>query len=292
MTHYETLGVSETATPDEIKKAYRKLAMQHHPDKGGDTNKFQEIQTAYNILSNEQSRAQYDLERSGRSHTRFSFNGQEFNGVPPEMEDILRNFGFSFNFGGDPFSHMRQPRRNKDLQVDIVLDLASTLNAQTKTVSVQTTNGERTTVEVQIPKGVRTNSTIKYPKLGDNLFASLERGDLYVRIHVRDDPRFHVEQLDLIKTIDLDCLNAIIGTDIVVEGLDNRKFSINIPPGTQHGSKFRIPQQGLFAMNQNHRGSLIVSINLTVPTNLSVTQLETLKSIVSTNKYGYATNQS
>jgi DnaJ-class molecular chaperone len=295
MTHYSTLGVAENASPDEIKQAYRRLAKQHHPDMGGDTATFQRIQEAYNVLGDEQQRAQYDTERRG-GNFRFTVNGHEFGGMPPDMEDILRNFGFSFGPGfanhGDPFAHMRQPRRNKDLQVDLVLDLASTLDAQTKTVSIQTTNGERVTVEVQIPKGVRTNNTIKYPKLGDNFFTSLERGDLYVRIHVKDDPRFIVDNLDLIKVFDLDCLNAIIGTDILVTGLDNKKFSITIPAGTQHGHKFRIPQQGLYAMNQNHRGSLIVSINLTVPTNLSSEQLELVKSITTTTKYGYATDQS
>ena len=288
MTHYVTLGVSETATQDEIKKAYRKLAMQHHPDKGGDTNKFQEIQAAYDAISDEQKRAQYDAERSGRGGMRFTVNGQDFGGgMPPEMEDMLRNFGFGFGSGfangqGDPFGQFRQPRRNKDLQVDLVVPLASTLGPQTKTISVQTTNNERTTVEVQIPQGVRPNSTIKYPGLGDNLFESLPRGDLYVRIHVEGNPNFGVDGLDLVKKVDIDCISATIGTDTVVEGLDAKKFSITSPPGTQPGTKFRIPHQGLYNMNQNHRGSLIVIINIVVPVNLTLENLELLKTVRNT----------
>lgn len=286
MTHYATLGVSESATQDEIKKAYRKLAMQHHPDKGGDTTKFQEIQSAYDAISDEQKRAQYDAERSGRGGMRFTVNGQDFGGgMPPEMEDMLRNFGFSFGSGfagghGDPFGQFRQPRRNKDLQVEIKVSLASTLDAQKQAISVQTTNGQREAVEVQIPRGVRTNSTIKYPSLGDNFFESLPRGDLYIRIFVEDDPRFITDGLDLVKPIDIDCLHAIIGHEITVEGIDGRKFAINLPAGTQHGSKFRIPQQGLYAMNQTHRGSLIVLVNIVVPTNLTESQLDTLKILV------------
>lgn len=287
MTHYATLGVSETATQDEIKKAYRRLAMQHHPDKGGDTNKFQEIQSAYDAISDEQKRAQYDAERR-HGGIRFNINGQDFGGnMPPGMEDMLRNFGFAFGpgfagggGGGDPFGAFRQPRRNKDLQVDVVIPLSSTLNAQTKTISVQTTNGGRSTVEVQIPKGVRPNSSIKYPGLGDNFFESLARGDLYVRIHIENNSGFHVEGLDLVKVIDINCLHAIIGHEVIVDGLDGRQFQMTIPAGTQPGAKFRIANQGLYEMNQSSRGSLIVVVNLFVPLNLTATQIESLKNIV------------
>jgi DnaJ-class molecular chaperone len=286
MTHYETLGVAENATQDEIKKAYRKLAMQHHPDKGGDTNKFQEIQQAYDIVGNEQSRQQYDMERK-HGGMRFNVNGQDFHGsgVPPEMEEMLRNFGFAFGQGfgghhGDPFSHFRHPRKNKDIQIDVVVSLASTLEEQTKTVSVKTTNNDRYPVDVKIPRGIRSNNTIKYPNLGDNFFESLPRGDLYVRIHVEDHSDFFVDGIDLIKKIDIDCLHAIIGTTVVIEGLDNKKFEINIPAGTQHNGRFRIPNQGLYMMNQNHRGNLLLVTNITVPTNLSEDKLQQIKNIL------------
>lgn len=283
MTHYDTLGVAESANLDEIKQAYRRLANQHHPDKGGDTNKFQQIQAAYDAIGDEQRRAQYDAERRGSGNFRFTVNGHDVGGdsVPPHMEEMLRNFGFSFGQGfashGDPFAQFRQPRKNKDLQVDIVVSLASTLEQQMKAISVQTTNGQREVVDVHIPRGVRPSSTIKYPGLGDNFFASLQRGDLYIRVHVEGDPRFGVENLDLIKTVDIDCVGAIIGTEATVEGLDGKKFSLVIPAGTQYGTKFRIPNQGLYVMNENNRGSLIIIANITVPTNLDATQLQTLR---------------
>lgn len=281
MTHYDTLGVPETASQEEIKKAYRKLANQHHPDKGGDTNKFQQIQSAYDAIGDEQKRAQYDAERRGGGF-RFTVNGHDVGaGMPPEMEEMLRNFGFAFGAGfanhGDPFAQFRQPRRNKDIQVDVTVTLASTLEAQNKTVSVQSTNGERYSVDVQIPRGVRPNSTIKYPNLGDNFFSSLPRGDLYVRVHVQADPRFHVDNLDLVKHIEMDCVRAMVGDQITIEGIDNRKFDLKIPAGTQHGTKFRIPQQGLYAMNQTSRGNLIVYVTINIPTQLSDHQIKTLK---------------
>lgn len=284
MTHYETLGVSENASQDEIKRAYRKLAMQHHPDKGGDTNKFQEIQSAYDVIGDEQRRVQYDAERRNGG-IRFNINGQDFSGgMPPGMEDMLRNFGFAFGQGfggqqGDPFGAFRQPRRNKDIQVDIAIPLSSTLADQQKTISVQTTNGGRQTVDVQIPRGVKPNTTIKYPGLGDNFFESLVRGDLFVRVHVENDSKFQVENLDLIHHVELDCVRAMTGDQLTVEGIDGKQFELTVPAGTQPGTKFRIANQGLYAMNQNIRGSLLVSVKITVPTNLSDDQKQTLRSL-------------
>lgn len=284
MTHYETLGVAENATQEEIKKAYRKLAMQHHPDKGGDTNKFQEIQQAYDIIGNEQARQQYDIERK-HGGFKFNVNGQDFNGgMPPGMEEMLRNFGFAFGQGfgdrGDPFGTFRQPRRNKDIEVIIKISLASTLSQQKQTISVKTTNGDRDAIEITLPRGISANSTIKYANMGDNFFGSLPRGDLYIRIQVENNTNFHVDGLDLYKSVDIDCLSAIIGTTAVITGLDDKKFEINVPAGTQHGSKFRLQQQGLYAMNQDIRGNLIIVANIIVPTNLSPEKIELVKSLV------------
>jgi DnaJ-class molecular chaperone len=280
MTHYATLGVPENATQDEIKKAYRKLAMQHHPDKGGDTARFQEIQSAYDAISDDQKRAQYDSERNGLGGIRFNINGHDMGGqMPPGMEEMLRNFGFAFNGGGDPFGGVRQPRRNKDIQVDLVITLASTLEDQLKTISIQNTNNERQAVEVNIPRGVSANSTIKYPGLGDNFFGSLPRGDLYIRVQVESTPEFYVDHTDLIKPVMIDCVQAMTGDKITVVGLDKKQFELNIPAGTQPGTKFRIPGQGLYLMNQNIRGSLIVSVTINVPTNVTEEQKQILKDL-------------
>jgi DnaJ-class molecular chaperone len=284
MTHYDTLGISESASQDEIKKAYRKLANQHHPDKGGDTNKFQEIQSAYDILSNEQRRAQYDAERQGHRNFEFNINGQDFgSGIPPEMEDMLRNFGFAFGTGfannGDPFNVFRQPRRNKDLQIEVLVSLASTLNEQIKIINVRTGTGETYPVEVRIPKGVRPSSTIKYPGLGDNFFSSLPRGDLYIKINIEPNVEFGVENLDLHKTLEINCVQAMVGSTCPVVGIDGKVFEVSINPGTQPGTRLRIPNEGLYAMNQNIRGSLLINVKITVPNNLSETQKLSLKNL-------------
>lgn len=278
MTHYDTLGVSDNASSDEIKKAYRKLANQHHPDKGGDTNKFQQLQAAYEILSDQNRRAQYDAEQRG-SGFRFTVNGNDMsNGMPPGMEEMLRNFGFAFG-QSDPFSHFRQPRKNKDLQIEIVISLASTLEEQTKTINVKTTNGDVYPVEVKIPRGVRPSSTIKYSNLGDNFFATLPRGDLYIKVQIEANAEFGLDNLDLIKTVEIDCVQAMVGDTIVVSSLDNKRFELNVPAGTQPNTRFRIPGQGLYAMNQNVRGSLLVNVKINIPSNLTAEQHQTLRAL-------------
>ena len=131
MTHYQTLGVAENTSQDEIKKAYRKLAMQHHPDRNnGDDTKFKEIQIAYDALSDEQKRQQYDMQRQNPGGVRFNINGGPGH---PDIEEMLRNFGFAQG-GQDPFQNFRQPRRNKDIRVEVVIPLTSTLDPQIKTI--------------------------------------------------------------------------------------------------------------------------------------------------------------
>jgi curved DNA-binding protein len=283
MTHYQTLGVAEDASPEDIKKAYRRLASQHHPDRGGDTARFQEIQVAYDTLADSDRRQRYDHERRNAGGMRFNFNGQDMTGHP-DVENIFRNFGF--HFGGDPFAQFRQqqqqPRKNRDLQIEISIPLIETLSEQTKTISVQTTNGTRETVEVKIPRGIAGRATIQYPGLGDNFFNTLPRGDLRVNVLVQPHPKFEINGLDLITTLDVDCLTAMTGGDKEVVGLDGKTFQVSIPSGAQHNMGFRIREQGLWQMNSLTQGNLIVKINITVPGNLTADQIALVNQIRNT----------
>ena len=275
MTYYEILGVTDGATADEIKRAYRKLASQHHPDKGGDKAKFQEIQQAYDTLSDDGRRQQYDMQRNG-----FGAGGHQFHfhSGHPNIDEIFRNFGF----GGDPFGQFRQPqpRRNKDLRIEIPLPLVSTLEEQTKTIQVSTTNGEKSTLEVKIPRGVTSGTNIKYPGLGDNLFNTLPRGDLYVQFNIHGAENFIVHGIDLYTQVSVNCLLAVVGGPITISSLDNRQFELTLPKGTQSGMKFRIPQQGLYHLNSDVRGDFYIEVALTVPQNLSEENLEIIQSII------------
>ena len=278
---YETLGVPKGASDEEIKRAYRKLAGQHHPDKGGDTARFQEIQSAYETLSDPQKRAEHDNPNPfghgfhghpGGSHFEFHFGG----GGP---EDLFQQF-FNQGFGGNPFARQHQSRRNKDLRVQLNVSLASTLEQQKKSISVQTTKGDRYNVDVDIPRGVNNGTTIKYTQMGDNMFDTLTRGDLYVIINVENDNRYELHGINLLTHLDIDSIDAMLGTEMTVPGIDGREFKVKIPQGCQHDTKFGLQGQGLFDMNSPHRGDLIVNVRVKTA-QLNEAQLNILRNIKS-----------
>jgi DnaJ-class molecular chaperone len=277
---YQTLGVPRGASDAEIKKAYRKLASQNHPDKGGDTAKFQEIQSAYETLTDPQKRAQHDNPSPLHGHHNQHGNHFEFHFGGAGPEDIFQQF-FNQGFGGrNPFQQ-QHPRRNKDLRINIGVTLASTLNDQNKTVSVQTTKGDRFDVDVNIPRGVSNGTTIKYTQMGDNFFETLTRGDLYVIINVEHQDSFEIHGLNLLYNLEVDAIDAITGTDVEVNSLDDKTFLVKIPQACQHGTKFGLTGQGLYQMNTQYRGDLIVNILIKTPT-LPEEQLNILRNIKNT----------
>jgi len=261
---YETLGVNRNASESDIKKAYKKLASKHHPDRGGDTAKFQEIQAAYDTLSDPMKRQQHDnpnpfggFHRGDPNGSHFEFH---FGGGGPE--DIFEQF---FRGGRNPFQQQRQVRRNKDLRVSILVSLASTLDDQIKKISVQTTKHDRFTIDVSIPKGVTNGTTIKFSGKGDNMFDTLPKGDLYVIVNVEEDPNFFVQGTTLIHQINIDCFEAIAGCEKEVTGIDGKVFKVKIPKGCQFGQKFGLAGQGLYFMNSSRRGDLVVDVNIQIP---------------------------
>jgi molecular chaperone DnaJ len=276
---YQILGVNKNATEEEIKQAYRKLAMKHHPDRGGDEKQFQEIKNAYEILSDPVRRQQHDNpgpfhhHHGNHEHSHFEFH---FGGGGPQ--DIFAQF-FNQGFGAHPFQ--RQPRKNKDLRVRLGVDLASTLQSQEKTISVQTTKGDRFTVDVSIPRGIDDGTTIKFSQLGDNFFDTLTRGDLYVIISVNPDPRYEIAGNNLITQVEIDSLQAMLGLETQVTGIDGKVFAIRIPQGCQYGTRLGLQGQGLYQLNSHIRGDLIVDIKIKTPV-LNEKQLELLRQLQTT----------
>lgn len=274
MSHYDTLSIPKSATPDEIKKAYRKLASKHHPDKGGDTATFQKIEEAYRVLSDPQQRQQYDnpnpLGPDNANGFNFNFNGHNLN-------DIFNQFGFGPN---NPFEHRPpQPRRNKDIRAQIDITLPETLQDIQKTLSVVTSNNLRQTMDVIIPRGITSGTTMKYPNFGDNMFENLPRGDFYLNVNVLPDPRFQSHGLDLITRLTIDCFQAILGSEQAVPGIDGKQFIIQTPVGCQNNTKLKIAGEGLYGFQKDIKGNLYVEINIMIPKDLNQTQLELIKTI-------------
>jgi curved DNA-binding protein len=274
--YFNTLGVAPDASDEDIKRAYKRLAMKHHPDRGGDQSEFQAIQEAYSTLSDPHKRQQWEQQRQfGGAHNQEGFH---FNfGFGQDINDIIRQF-----HGGGPFGGFRQqPARNRDLRVGIEFDLESTLSDQIHHINVQHTNGQNKTVEIKIPRGVQSGMQMRYAGHGDSAIPNVTAGDLYVDFRVRQHLDFRIHGINLSKTVTLNCIDAIIGTTLQVTGIDGKLFEISIPPVTQHDSKFRIAGQGLWDINQPVRGDLLVHILLQVPSAPTAEQLERLQQLKS-----------
>jgi DnaJ-class molecular chaperone len=268
LNYYETLGVDRNATPEEIKKAHRKLASKFHPDrKGGDTAKFQEIQQAYETLMDDRKRAEYDAMRSG------NFGGN------PNIDDVFKSFGFSFG-ESDIFSQfMRGQRRNPDIKTSIEINLADTLSDTTKIVTIKTKNNENKTLEIKIPRGIKSGTVMKFSGGGETIFPNAHPGDLYINIIVHESSKFTQHGLDLETEISLNCFDAILGCELEVQTLSEKTFVMRVPPNTQQGTKFKIPGEGLYEFQKDIKGNFYVKVNIVIPTTLSTSQIELLKQI-------------
>jgi DnaJ-class molecular chaperone len=268
--YFQTLGLEESASDEDIKRAYKRMAMQYHPDRGGDVSQFQEIQEAYDTLTNPDRRAQWQQQKNFANSMNHGPFGFQFN-FGPDLNDIIRQF-----HGHDPFGHMRQPQRNRDLRIRLDIDLASTLATQQKTVELRHQDGSTRTVQIDIPRGVQSGVQLRLTGHGDHSNKSIPAGDLYVEFVISNTNGFEINRLDIQKKLPLNCINAILGTNCSVKGLDNKIFDLVIPAGTQHGTRFRIGGQGLFDINQPVRGDLYFEVAIEIPTLITQSQLESL----------------
>lgn len=268
--YYSILGVKSDASDDQIRSAYKKLAMQHHPDRGGDSGKFQEIQEAYNILSNPQKKHEYEHQKHFENAGGFQFN---FSFGDGGIHDIFRQM-HSAHFNG----MFKQGAINRDLRTQMHLDLESTLENQNKIIEIANNNGKRT-VQVNIPRGVQSNMQMRFSGHGDNSIPNIPAGDLYVDFIVKPHPVFNVDGINLITKKRINAIDAVLGLTTTVTGLDGKLFTINVSQGTQPGTNFKFTQQGLWDLNHPVRGDLIVVIDIEVPKSISREQLNKLNTI-------------
>lgn len=252
MDHYKTLGVDRNASPDEIKKAYRKLAGQHHPDRGGDTATFQKIEEAYRILSDPNQRQQYDAPNP--------FGGQGmpgFNGFPG---------GFSFNVNGfdinDILGGMFRHQQNQKpvYRTTVVVTLDQVYAGEDQVLKLQTPNGLKV-VNVQVPKGIEDGSQIRYDNLIDN-------ASLIVEYRIQPHLKFERRGADLTANQSISVLDLIVGTTIEFETISGKTFQVTVPPKTQPHMNLRITGQGMPVYGSPHYGDQIILLKPFIPDNI------------------------
>lgn len=276
--HYQTLGVSRNAGPDEIKQAYRRLAAQHHPDRGGDTAKFQEIQSAYAVLSDQEQRAQYDNPQPQFGGGGFHFGG----GVPPGFEDF---FAQAFGQGGNPFfgqGFRQPPQRNRNLNLQTVISLEEAYLGKNLMASVGLPSGLEQVLEVKIPPGVRDGTVLRLAGMGDDSVKHAPRGDIHLTISIQPHHIYQRQGDDLLRTLTVSCFDAILGKTMKFDTIDGKTLEVNINPGTQHGQILAVQGYGMPNMaDQRMKGRLLLEINVIVPTDLTDRQKDLVRQIIS-----------
>ena len=294
--YYEILGVSKNASDDEIKKAYRKLAVKYHPDKNpGDKEaeaKFKVINEAHDVLSDKQKRARYDQfghagvggaagnPFSGGGNPfggGFNYNGQTFNfDFGGGLDDILGNI-FGFGNGGT-----RRPRRGADYQTSVTVTFEEAIFGTTKKVSV---NGEE--MKIKIPAGIDDGMSIRLRgKGGDAPEGGAERGDLYVKVRVKPHKSLTREGAIILSEEKIDMVDAALGCEIDVETVDG-SITMKVPAGTQSGTPFKLSGHGVPFRADGDRGPHIVTIIVETPKNLSRKQKELLEDFKKSKKRGF-----
>jgi DnaJ-class molecular chaperone len=275
--HYSTLGVDRNSSPDDIKKAYRKMAAQHHPDRGGDTAKFQEIQGAYETLSDPGKRQQYDNPQP-QGFPGGGFHFHQGQGFPPGFEDIFSAFGQGHPFG-DMFGQ-RQPQRNRTINLQTSITLEDAFYGKDLIANLQLPSGKNQTLEIKIPAGINDGTTLRLNQMGDDSVPNAPKGDIHLTVQVQPHSVFQRQGDDLIKQVDVSCIDAMLGKTIKITTIDNKTLDITVPEGTQHGQTLAAAGYGMPKVNDiRFKGRLLILINITVPKSLTAAQKNILKQL-------------
>src|SRR6516164_1401717 len=296
--YYETLGVSKTATEEEIRSAFRKLARKYHPDAAKDKKaaeeKFKEINEAYEVLGDPEKRKKYD--QLGADWNRpggfqpppgWEWEGQQPGGGFYQWGGD--GGGVQFEFGGTGFSDFfeaffgggrgrsafggfggRQAtaERGADVEADIMVTLEEALHGSTRTVSLRRAGSNKVeNYQVKIPRGVHEGQRIRLRGQGEAGVRGGKSGDLFLRVRLARHPDFSVEGSDLIHEVRIAPWQAALGTDLKVPTLEGN-VKLKIPPGTQGGQRFRLRERGLAGISGN-RGDLYVVVEIQIPKKLT-----------------------
>jgi molecular chaperone DnaJ len=284
--YYEVLGVDRNASAAEIKKAYRKLAQQNHPDSNPDDpaaeQRFKDASEAYSVLSDKETRVEYDQTRD--AFARGAYAGGPGGGTQYVTVEDLGDIGDLFGgFGGlsDLFGGARRaarPRTGADTEAEVRLSFHEAVQGATRTVSI----GGRE-VTVRIPPGVRDGGRVRVKGKGRPGAGGGAAGDLYVTVHTAGHPIFERDGTNLKVSVPISFTEAALGADVTAPTLEGT-VTLKVPPGTQAGKTFRVSGKGIATPSGS--GDLLVTVDVAVPEKLSEEErslLERLRDLESEN---------
>lgn len=294
--YYKVLGVERSATQDQIKKAYRKLAVKYHPDKNpGDKaaeEKFKEISEAYQVLGNEESRKKYDeLGANWKQYENMGYGGQGFQGFDGQGFEGFGSSGFSdffdmffgghggggfdfgnINFGGGGRGRTRtRAMKGQDLTASLDMTLREAYFGSQRMFKIG-----NDTIKISIKPGVKDGQTLRVKGKGHPGFNGGENGDLLLQIHIAQDPVYQRDGDDLIRNINIDVYTAILGGKVEI---DTMKGNVNVPikPQTQNNSMLRLKGLGMPHYGKEGNGSLLLKVQLMLPNHFSEKELDLIK---------------
>ena len=259
---YDVLGVDSGSSDNEIKTAYRRLAKKHHPDAGGDEKQFAEISNAYESIKDADARFNYEQQK--QPHVNSSSFTQNFG----DFNDIFNSM-FGQQGPRGPFGGM-----SRDIDVTFHVGLKDVFDCATKKINVTMPNGMSKPVSVTIPRGINHGSRVQYAGM------SPVGGDLYVRYMLKKHAEYSVDgNNNLMKKETVPLKTAAFGGELVVTTMDERSIKVKIAPGTQSGTKLRIPESGLPRRNMPN-ADLLIEIKVIIP-KLSIPDLyKTVKDVL------------
>lgn len=295
--YYKTLGVPRTASGDEIKKAFRKLARTHHPDAGGDEAKFKEINEAYEVLSDDKKRALYDQYGtanenqiphgwgSGQGGAGFSVEdifggmggsagGAGFSGSWADILESIRHgegaFGTSWDFGGG----QAKPRRGQDMNVTLNVTFDEAFHGVEKRVTVRIPGkSESDTITVKVPAGAVDGGRLRFKGKGGPSQNGGEAGDLLVTTKIAAHPYYRRDKADVVVSLPVTVAEAALGASVVVPAPDGTKVRVKVPAGTQDGTVLSVKGKGAPDVKKKGSfGNLKIEVEVKVPTSMNEKQ--------------------
>lgn len=295
--YYKVLGVGKDASGDDIKKAYRKLAVKYHPDKNPGNKeaeeKFKKMSEAYAVLSDQEKRKQYDNYGADGFSQHYS---QEdiFRGF--DINEILRGFSsqgasgrrrsYSFQSGGDPFAELfggggqyrQMPQKGQDLEYNLAITIEESVLGADKKLAMNK-DGQVDEINIKIPAGINAGKKLRLTGKGLSGSSGGSSGDLYLNISILPHPIFARDGNDIYLDKEVKFTQAVLGTSIDVPTVDGSVKRIKIPPGTQNNTKIRMKGLGVPSLKGSDQGDQYVKVTVNVPKKLTATQADLMKKL-------------
>ena len=305
--YYKLLGVQKNASKDEIKKAFRKLALKYHPDQNKDDKaaeeKFKKINEAYAVLSDDQKRKQYDMFGAEGFSKRYSrediFRGFDMGSIFNEFglggrgrgnsffSDLFGmggrggrssgGAGFGNPFGGANFGQQQPPKA----EIELTVDLKDVVTGNKIPVSLNTGSGIET-LEIAIPKGIGEGQKLRLKGKGNPNPMTGQRGDLYCKIKIKPHPVFTVKGKNLVMEKSVKLSEMMLGGKVRITSIDDSSFDLKIPAPAKNGAMLRIKGKGIPGTRGEADGNLLVKLNVLLPTSLDDEQKKLFEQLAET----------